>query len=125
MGAAALLIQQVQDEQHQRDSSTDCQRRPIPGIGGPCGQHSEAGPAQDAVDRSDETGPGEQPLPRRDPQPYGAQRRLELRVGFWRVEELAGFGDQAAVVAADALHLPKQYQVLEVLRTSAAKVSSS
>jgi hypothetical protein len=92
MGAAALLVQQVQDEQHQRDSGTDGQRRPIPQIGDPRGQHSQPGPAQDAVDRGDQTGPGEQPLPRRALQPHGAQRRLKLRVGLGRVEELAGFG---------------------------------
>jgi hypothetical protein len=44
IGAVALLIQQVQDEQHQGESSADRQRRPIPEIGDPCGQHSQAGP---------------------------------------------------------------------------------
>jgi hypothetical protein len=65
MGAAALFIQQVQDEQHHGESSAHGQRRPIPQVGDPYRQHGQAGPAQNAVDRGDQTGPGEQPLPRR------------------------------------------------------------
>jgi len=57
IGAAALLIQQVQDKQHQGENSADRQHRPILQSGDPCRQHSQADPAQDAVDCADQTGP--------------------------------------------------------------------
>jgi hypothetical protein len=107
-----LLVLQVQSEQQHGDDHPDRQRRSITQVTELPNQQRQAGATQDAVDGSDRAGAGEQRLRRRGPQPNGGHRRLVLRIGLGRVEELAGLGDQAAVVAADALRLPQQHQVL-------------
>jgi hypothetical protein len=77
------------------------------------GQQGQADPAHDAVDGGNHAGPGEQHPRWPGPQPHRGHRGAEpLSLRSW-AEELLGLGHQAAVVAADPLHLPQQHQVLQ------------